>query len=79
MTYNKKYSWKAIEEKKGWSEENPDLRNSLHKVKIKENETGNKNTQWFNFTPNQTSSDRWKKHVDQWIKSLINSEKTTVL
>lgn len=66
--YTQEYDWQAVDEVKGW--ENQNMRENLHKVKVKEFETGDENTQWFNFTPDQTDSNRWKKHVDQWIERV---------
>lgn len=77
MSYTKKYDWKPVDEIKGWEE--PNMRDSLHKVIVEENETGDKNRQKFNFTPDQTSSNRWKKRVDRWIERLISSDKASVL
>jgi len=75
--YTQIYDWKVVDETKGW--ENPNLRDSLHKVVVVENETANENRQIFNFTPSQTSGTRWKKHVDQWIEEMTETEKTSVL
>lgn len=75
--YTQKHDWDAVDEVKGW--ENPNMRDSLHKVTVVEHETGNEHEQTFNFTPDQTSTSRWKKHVDQWIDRMQNTEKTGVL
>jgi len=69
--YTQRHDWKAVEETKGWKQAN--MRDSLHKVTVEEHETGDKNRQTFNFTPEQTSSTRWKKHVDKWIDRLVSS------
>ena len=66
QNYTSKYNWKVVKEVKGW--ENKNMRDNLHKVKIQEQETGKKNTQMF--TPKQTDSSQWKKHIDQWIERL---------
>lgn len=75
--YTQIYEWEAVDEVKGWN--NPNMRDDLHKVTVVEYETGNKNKQTFNFTPKQTSSTNWKKHIDQWIERLTQPNKTSVL
>lgn len=77
MTYTKKYDWQPIEEMKGW--EDPNMSDNIHKVKVREKETGNQNTQWFNFSPKQTDTGRWKKHVDQWIERLQSDRNPSVV
>lgn len=77
MNYTKRFDWEAVDEVKGWEHQNQ--RDDLHKVTVVEYETGNNNRQTFNFTPAQTSSDRWIKHVDQWIERLNTSERSSVL
>ena len=76
MTYKQIHDWQVLEEEKGWDK--PNMSDELHRVKIREKETGDKNEQWFHFTPNQTSSERWKKHVDQWIKRLEDNPKPSL-
>jgi len=75
--YIQNLNWDVVSEQKGW--EDPNMRDNLHKVTVVENETGNENQQTFNFTPDQTSTNRWKEHVDQWIERLQNTEKSSVL
>lgn len=68
MTYTKQYDWQKIDEKKGWETEG--MPDDMHKVKISENEVELQKERWFNFTRNQETSGRWKKHVDQWIERM---------
>jgi len=68
MTYEKQHDWEKVDEKKGWKTEN--MPSDMYKVKISENEVNQGKHRWFNFTIEQKDSDRWKKHVDQWVERL---------
>lgn len=69
MRYSKKFDWQPVDEQKGW--EKDDLRDNLHRIKVREQETDQENTQWFNFKVSQTQNDSWKRHVDQWIEKKL--------
>lgn len=77
MNYKKEFDWEPIKEEKGWKNKN--MRDYLHKVVVEEHETGEKNRQKFNFTREQTSDDRWKKHVDQWVERLDDDRDPSVM
>jgi len=68
MTYTKQYNWTKKDEIKGWKAE--DVPSDMHKIKIEENETGRKESKWFNFSVDQSESGRWKKHIDQWVARI---------
>lgn len=69
MKYEPNHNWEKVEQK---------VLDDIHKIKVKELETGKKKTKWINFSHWQTDDDRWKRHVDDWVDRLINSTKSKI-
>lgn len=70
MKYEPKYNWEIMEE---------EILDTLHKLRVKELETGNENTTWINLNHWQTDDDRYKKHIDNWVMKQVNASKGSVL
>jgi len=69
MEHEPQYNWEVVKQ---------EVLEQVHKVKVKELETGNENLTWINFSHWQTDDDRWKKHVDQWVEKMLKASKGKV-